>query len=241
VDPELVPVNFRHESNGETDKTDGFADDTTVITAADYESLSSLKTILTDFENISGLKCNFDKTNVLLIGPDPGDVDFIRNLGYSIVDEVNLLGFILNRNGIAEEKMFSKVLRNISAIVTNWYRYRLSLAGRIGIYKNLCLSQISFVGSICTPSKQVLNQLQDLMNGFVCGNLKIARDKLYQDPDDGGLNLINIDHFITGLQCVWVKRADQSSRDNWRIDIRSRSFGNCLIFNPRLVKDTDSK
>jgi hypothetical protein len=79
------------------------------------------------------------------------------------------------------------------------------------------------------------------MNGFVCGNLKIARDKLYRDPDDDGLNLINIDHFITGLQCVWVKRADQSSRDNWRIDIRSRSFGNCLIFNPRLVKDTDSK
>jgi hypothetical protein len=75
VDPDLVPVNFRHESNGETDKTDGFADDTTVITAADYESLSSLKMILTDFENISGLKCNFDKTNVLLIGPDPGDVD----------------------------------------------------------------------------------------------------------------------------------------------------------------------
>jgi hypothetical protein len=79
------------------------------------------------------------------------------------------------------------------------------------------------------------------MNSFVCGSLKVARDKLYREPEDGGLGLINIKSFITGLQCVWVKRAHQSSRDNWRIDLRSRSFGNCLVINPRLARQDDSQ
>jgi hypothetical protein len=165
VDPELIPVNFRHESNGETDKTDGFADDTTVVTVVDFESLNSLKIILQDFEAISGLKCNFEKTNIILVGPEISS-DFIRNLGYSIVDEINLLGFSINKHGIDVNKMYNKALRNITGIVTNWHRYRLSLAGRIGIYKNLCLSQLSFVGSICTPEKNVLSQIQEIMNNF---------------------------------------------------------------------------
>jgi hypothetical protein len=240
ADPDLISIDFRNESNGETDKADGFADDTTVLTMADQESLGELKKILTDFERISGLKCNFEKTNVMLVGPELREIGFITDLGYNIVNEINLLGFVINTNGINANVMYNKVLRNISGIVTHWYRYRLSLAGRIGIYKTLCLSQLSFVGSICTPPANVCSQIQEIMNNFACGTLKVARDKLYRDPEDGGLNLVNIKNFITGLQCVWVKRAHLSSRDNWRIDLKSRSFGNCLLINPRLVSNNDS-
>jgi hypothetical protein len=146
ADPDLISIDFRYECNGETDKADGFADDTTVLTIVDQESLGGLKKILTDFEQLSSLKCNFDKTNVMLVGPVLRETDFITNLGYSIVNEINLLGFVINANGIDVSAMYNKVLRNITGIVTHWYRYRLSLAGRIGIYKTLCLSQLSFVG-----------------------------------------------------------------------------------------------
>jgi hypothetical protein len=179
----------------------------------------------------------------LLIGtdPDPRVVDYIEDLGFSVVNEIHLLGFTINKHGINVEKMYNKVHRNIGNIIATWSRYRLSLAGRIGIYKNLCLSQLSFAGSICSPGSEKLQAIQNLMNSFVTGNLKISRDKLYRDPDDGGIALINLSSFIAGLQCVWIKRADVSSHDNWRVDLRSRTYGNCLLFNPRLVKNTDSQ
>jgi hypothetical protein len=47
---------FRNESNRETDKTDGFADDCTVITRLEYSSLEVFKKTLVNFGNISGLR-----------------------------------------------------------------------------------------------------------------------------------------------------------------------------------------
>jgi hypothetical protein len=55
-------IRFRNESGTETDKAEGFADDTSVATVFDYESLRSLKEILIEFSVFSGLKCNLEKT-----------------------------------------------------------------------------------------------------------------------------------------------------------------------------------
>ncbi len=59
---------FLSESKCETDKAEGFADDTSVATIFCYESLNALKTILVDFASFSGLRCNMEKTSILQIG-----------------------------------------------------------------------------------------------------------------------------------------------------------------------------
>jgi hypothetical protein len=50
---------FEHESNRETSKVDGFADDTTTMVRCTIENLIILKNILREFGTLSGLKCNF--------------------------------------------------------------------------------------------------------------------------------------------------------------------------------------
>jgi len=60
---------FRNESGFETSKSDSFADDNSTGTLLEIESLQALKTILIDFAEISGLKCNTDKTVLMPIGP----------------------------------------------------------------------------------------------------------------------------------------------------------------------------
>jgi exonuclease III len=235
-----VPVNnisrdFFLESNGETDKADGFADDTYVSMLLELESLSYLKITLVEFARISGLKCNFEKTNVLPIGNIPDNLDFVQEVGFSVTQELTMLGFKINRNGILVDDMFNKVLRNIASIILSWDRYRLSLPGRIGICKTLCISQISFPGSICSPPVPVLNRIQSLIDNYVIGNLKVAKDRLYRPASEGGLGLINVKSFISGIQSSWVKRAHLSSRDNWRVDLRSLCYGNCYTLGPNLV------
>jgi hypothetical protein len=44
----------------------------------------------------------------------------------------------------------------------------------------------------------------------------------------GGLNLFNLDDFLTSQQCKWVLLANNSLRDNWRVNLFNLSYGNCL-------------
>jgi hypothetical protein len=127
-------------------------------------------------------------------------------------------------------EIFHDLYVKISNIITSWERYRLSMPGRIGICKTLLLSQISYIGSICNPTDNMLNNIQNLIDSFVMGTLIVSKDRHYIPPSEGGLGLINLKNFLTGLQASWVKKATQCSRDNWRIDIKSLSGGNCLCF-----------
>ena len=66
---------FLHESNRETGKCDCFADDNTVQTILDLESLSALKRILGEFRILSSLKTNYKKTGLMRIGDLSGEID----------------------------------------------------------------------------------------------------------------------------------------------------------------------
>jgi hypothetical protein len=53
------------------------------------------------------------------------------------------------------DAMFRNVIRNICnicVIATQWSRFKLSLPGKINIFKNLMLSQVGYVGSVACPS-----------------------------------------------------------------------------------------
>jgi hypothetical protein len=57
-------THLSQESNRETDKADGFADDNSTATLANFESLNELKKISTDFAKFSGLQCNVDRQHL---------------------------------------------------------------------------------------------------------------------------------------------------------------------------------
>jgi hypothetical protein len=83
---------FKYESKCKTGKAEGFANDTSVATLFDYDSLAALKNILVDFASLSGLKCNMEKTSIMQIGNIIPVPDRIRELGFSLCDETKILG-----------------------------------------------------------------------------------------------------------------------------------------------------
>jgi hypothetical protein len=84
----------------------------------------------------------------------------------------------------------------------------------------------------------MLKSIQGIMTNYVLGNLKVSAEKLFRPPDKGGLGLINVQSFISGLQAVWVKRAFVSSRDNWRIAMRNCSYGNPYVMCKKVLTGT---
>ena len=240
---------FQNESNRETYNTDGFADDTTVLANTDYASLSSLKNILVRFGQLSGLKCNVEKTSIMPVGNRNALGADVRNLGFQVVDKFTLLGLEITHDLQMLDKVHDITISKVRKVANFWSRFRLSLPGRLGIAKTLMLSQISYLGSILTPTSNQLKTLNDIVLGFVKGNLTISKERLTLAPEEGGVGMIDLTDFIIAQQSCWIKKAYFCSRDNWGYDLKILSNGNCFtvakenidpVYNPILFNIVSS-
>jgi hypothetical protein len=79
---------FSNESNRETDKGEGFADDTSGLSLFELESLKTLKQAMLDFGEFSGLKCNVEKTVLMQIGNIQPPPQEIIDLGFTFVKSI---------------------------------------------------------------------------------------------------------------------------------------------------------
>ncbi len=107
---------FRNESAFETSKADGFADDNSTGTLFEYGSLLTLKNILSDFEGISGLKCNTEKTALMQIGRIGPVPDKIAGLGFLITDKIHILGMDIDANIAELDVNFEKTVVNLKKV-----------------------------------------------------------------------------------------------------------------------------
>ncbi len=148
----VVPLQFKNESNAETEKCECFADDASLFTADDYNSILTVHNILHEFGMLSGLKCNIEKTVIMPIGnPDKNNVEKIRKLGYCIRDNVDLLGINICSKMNNSEGIFNKIHQKLIGISSFWERFKLSLCGRIVIAKTFLLYQLKYVGCFLNP------------------------------------------------------------------------------------------
>jgi hypothetical protein len=106
--------NLYYESNRETDKLEGFADDGTVIARATPEAIAGITDILLTFEAISGLKCNVNKSVILRVGMGREPVpDFLINGGFPVVNNVTILGVKITNNFCDLTDNFADRIKNI--------------------------------------------------------------------------------------------------------------------------------
>jgi hypothetical protein len=157
----------------------------------------------------------------------------IKDLGFKTVEEVTILGLVINRDLSSLTNHFEQTIMVVNRQVEYWERFNLSLPGRISVCKTFMLSQIGYIGSIVRPTLQQEKRLQKIMDDFCIGSMCTAKKKLYMPLSEGGLGLIKIHDFITSLQCAWVKRVTQYWGDNWRYDIKLKCYGNPLIVDGR--------
>jgi hypothetical protein len=220
---------FAHESNGETNRNESFADDSNNFIMMDLRSLSKLKNILHNFKILSGLECNVNKSFIMRIGDLEGGIDqSILDLGFPFTNSITILGFVINNDGTCVEKNFEKIQNKILNIVRFWEQFNLSLPGKIAIYKTLLLPQLNFISSVFRPADDTLTEIGNVMDDFVTKGLNISKKRLHVSVQRGGLGLFDIRNFITALQCSWIKRALTNTNDNWKVTLKSLGEGNVL-------------
>jgi hypothetical protein len=229
---------IKNECALETSKSDGFADDNTTGTLFEFESLSFLKRVLEDFGQISGLKCNAEKSSIMQVGrrdPIPAD---IAGLGFRFEESIHILGMDINHDLSNLDSNFTRVNNNLKKGVEHWTRFNLSLQGRINIIKSVLFSQILYLGSFLMPSQQQLTKLQNTLDDFALSGMNYGKKRICLPREEGGMGLFNVEDFLISMQANWVLKAYKSSRDNWRYKLRALCYGNVLCAGPELIKES---
>jgi exonuclease III len=224
------------ELNFVTEKVEAFADDNNILALLEQAAMVAIKTVLIEFAVLSGLRCNVEKSQVLLIGTD-SIPEYVIDSGFAVATELKILGFKVTKNHADMAKNFDPAIDKIRNTANFWNRFRLSLPGRINVAKTLMLSQIGFHATIVPVPDDKINEAQRIMEDFVSGTFKFDKKLICAIPEQGGLGLINVKHYILSLQCSWVKKAAAAPTDNWSRDLHLISGGKKVMLAPETVPD----
>jgi hypothetical protein len=229
-------IPFSTESNRETGTNESLADDNTILSLINTDSLSCIRDILDNFAEISGLHCNFDKTSILAMNePTVEELQSINQSGFTLVTKLKLLGAEITNNCSDLKNNFTIVIEKVKNLISYWSRFKLSLPGRISVAKTFLLSQINYLGSIFLPDPDQLRCLQTMINTFIKKNLNISDTRIYLPPSSGGLGFFNLENFLIAQHCTWIFKAIKLPIDNWRYDLHFLSPNN----NPLFIRECD--
>jgi hypothetical protein len=105
------------------------ADDATVLVRMEMESLLRIRNILAEFELLSGLACNVEKTTLMQFGSDDPVPANIREIGFDVKSELTLLGLKIQNNCSRYTASKDSIEERIRTQINFWVRFDLSLPG----------------------------------------------------------------------------------------------------------------
>ena len=216
---EFLAIKIRHNKNikgihinGTEFKISQYADDTSIFLDGSTESLNQTLLELEFFANISGLKINFDKTQVVWIGSKKFSTSAIKTrwkLSWG-ANKFKVLGIIFNTDldQMIKENYVSKIkhLENMARI---WGKRSLSPIGKITVIKTFMISAFNHLfSSLPNPNKRVIDHINNILYTFLWNNKpnKIKSSIITKQVREGGLQMVNLNAFIEAQKATWVRR-----------------------------------
>ena len=120
-----------------------------------------------------------------------------------------------------------------------WKTRKLTLEGKIVIFKTIVVPKIVFQAFITTVLKQIFNEPKKIQKAFFLNNSpKIKHETLCNDYKAGGLKNVDIPNKIIALQCSWIRRLYDNSFHEWKLIplyLIEKSFGTSFKFHSNLL------
>jgi hypothetical protein len=151
----------------------------------------------------------------------------IREIGFDIKTELTLLGLKIQNNCSSYSASKDMIEEKIRNQINFWSRFELSLPGRVSISKTFMYSQLNYLGCFLPMERIRINNIENLIEGYVRGPLNISKARMTLPREEGGVGLFAVDTFLAGQVCSWGKRA-QSLDDHWKLRLYKNSLGSTL-------------
>lgn len=201
-----------------------YADDSSAFLDGSKESLEQTLRELEAFADISGLKTNFDKTQVVWIGAKKYSSDSIKTRWKLLwgATQFKLLGITFNVDlqKIIEVNYNDRITQMKNSLKV-WCRRFLTPLGKITVVKTLILPKIThLLMSLPDPEPKILNNINGMFFEFIWnGRSKIKQSVVVKQYFEGGLKMINLIAFAQALKITWIRRMFQN-QSKWQLLIK---------------------
>ena len=198
-----------------------YADDTTV-TVRDRESVVEVLGSVELYGRASGAKINMEKSEIMYVGVERAgrreiglkeEKDYFRILG------VNL--GIKDKEG--RDMQFEGIMNGIRKTLRFWKLRGLKLKGKVTVVNALVMSKLVYAMNVLDVPDRVLKEVERMVSEFVWGGkgVRIAREVMENEYEDGGLKLINLERRKKALRVKMVVRYLKDKRDHiWKVFLR---------------------
>ena len=205
-------------------KVAAYADDVNLTMPRKESTIREVLSTLKQFEKLSGLKVNQDKTQVLRIGKDAeSDPVLCPDLGLRWVTKLKVLGINLMASPGKMESNFDDKIEEIDKLLNSWTFRNMTVYGRIMVVKTLALSKIThLIQVIPNPNPANVIKLQKLINNFIWKGknqkkVVVNKDIAEQPANKGGLAIPNLNQFWNSLKLAWLTRLITADDDStWK-------------------------
>ena len=192
-----------------------FVDDVNLLISDTAVTCQAVIKTIEEFEQLSGLLINYDKSHVYWIGSlkNARAKDYaLRKLQWS-TGAVNVLGiFISEKDQEMIEENILPLLDKAKNILDLWKMRGLSILGSVLIFNSLIASlfvyRLTILGKL---NKTLINKYDMLARNFIWTGKPLLPLKLIQgNKADGGLGLVNLHNKDRALKIQWVFRIQQN-------------------------------
>ena len=157
------------EINGNSSKISQFADDATLTVLFCQETLDTIIATLDKFYLISGLKVNYDKTEVLRIGSMKNSLAKLytqKPLRWT-QDPMTILGIKIVTDDSLISINFEPLIQKVKTLMFFWQQRDLTWYGKITIIKSLLASQFVYRMLVLpTPDTEIMKVIEKLFYDF---------------------------------------------------------------------------
>ena len=203
-------------------KVTQLADDMTLF-VKDVKSGEKAIDIVEEFEKISGVHLNRNKTKAMWLG-NTCPRDTIKNISWCDTF-VKSLGIYFCKNKILslELNWSQERFEKIQQILSSWKQRNLSLKGKIIILKTLVISRLIYTAQVLSCPKGWIKKYETMFYTFLWGNsVKVKKRNLINPVQNGGLNMIDTYTQFNSLRLKWLFtflscRESHEKRGKWTV------------------------
>ena len=219
-DTKVKGYTISHNNKVATFKISQYADDSVII-LKDISQIDYAISLVEEFGQFAGLKLNFEKTKIILLGSARGSLNMHKNI--ECVENVKSLGVLVGYDTeLCITKNWTDKITRMEKILQQWRNRSLTIIGKIVIIKSLILPQISFSILHCVMPNWVIKRVTKLFFGFLWGKTdKVKRDTMIGDIKQGGLKMIDFKSHCLSLKASWIKRIGEADINSSWINIPS--------------------
>uniref|UniRef100_A0A803JPQ3 Reverse transcriptase domain-containing protein n=1 Tax=Xenopus tropicalis TaxID=8364 RepID=A0A803JPQ3_XENTR len=191
-----------------TEKVSLFADDILIYLADPLESLSTMLAVVQEFGKYSGLRVNWDKSQLFSIDPTP-HIPPPQQTQLKWVTSFKYLGIWINPDPqLFLQLNLDPIMDSLSQVLKTWAKLPLTLWGRVNIIKMIYLPKFLYIfhNTPFTIPRSFFKKLNRTITSFIWANgtPRISWERLTATVENGGLALPHFYFYYLASQIYYI-------------------------------------